>query len=76
MDIYFYRIAGFSKPNLWFCNWNGVAINEWCHNNGVKYKIEYFDGFKTGIILLEDKDKVYFQLRWGNTPRTFEDYID
>ncbi len=67
-DIFFYKLSGFSRPNLWFTNWNGVAINEWCHEHGIKYKTEYFDGFKTGILLLDEKDQTYFYLRWGGKP--------
>lgn len=74
MEIFFYRLAG--GGDRWFTNFNGAVLYEWCFENNVKYKTDYYDGFKTGIILLEEKDKVYFQLRWGNTPRTLEDYID
>lgn len=77
MEIYFYRLSNYHNKELWFTNFNGVAISEWCHNNGIKYKTEYCDGFKTGIILFEDKDKVYFHLRWGDTPtNSYKDYID
>lgn len=76
MEIYFYRIAGMTK-DIWFTNSNGVVILDWCLENNVRYKIDYYDGFRTGIILDDDKDKVYFELKWGGiAPTRVEDYID
>lgn len=74
MEIFFYRLLG--TGDKWFTNFNGAVISEWCAEHDVKFKIDYYDGVKTGIILSEDKDKVYFQLRWGDTPKILEDYID
>ena len=74
MEIFFYRLAG--TGDRWFTNFSGVVLSEWCNQHNVKYKTDYYDGSKTGIVLLEEKDKVYFQLRWGDTPRILEDYID
>lgn len=76
MEIFFYKYSPY--PNdIWFTNFNGVVVAEWCAEHNVKYKIYNYDGFRTGIKLLEDKDKVYFELRWGGTPSNrIEDYID
>jgi hypothetical protein len=70
MDMYFYRLAGFKNKEIWFTNFSGVTLVDWFHEHNIKYKTEYFDGFETGIVLLEDKDRVYFHLRWGCPPRT------
>ena len=75
MEIYFYKIAGDPKK-LWYTNYNGVVLSEWCFEHNIKYKLEYFDGFKTGITLLDEKDETYFHLRWGGKPRPYMDYID
>lgn len=74
-DIFFYKM--YNHNTCWFCNERADVISTWCKNNDVMYRIEFYDGFRYGIILLEDKDKVYFQLRWGNgAPAMIEDYID
>lgn len=76
MDIFFYRLAGVTK-DVWYTNFNGVVLAEWCSEHNIKYKTDYYDGFRIGIILEDEKDKVYFQLRWGQTsPGRLEDYID
>lgn len=75
MEMFFYRIAG--SGDRWFTNFNGVILSEWCSQHNIKYKIDYFDGYKTGIILEDEKDQVYFHLRWGGKPYPkYEDYID
>lgn len=74
MEIYFYKILG--DPKHWYTNYNGVVLAEWCLEHSIKYKQDYFDGFKTGIILLDEKDEIYFHLRWGGEAKPYTDYID
>jgi hypothetical protein len=76
MEIYFYKMPA-TPPNVWFTNFNGVVISEWCAEHNIRYKMYSFNGFSTGIVLEDEKDRVYFELRWGGKPPThIEDYID
>jgi hypothetical protein len=76
MEIFFYKMHT-SPPNIWYTNFNGVVIAEWCAEHNVRYRISDYNGVRTGIILEDEKDRVYFELRWGGKPpRIIEDYID
>lgn len=74
MEIYFYRILG--DPRRWYTNYNGIVLVEWMAEHGIKYRQDYYDGTKTGIQLLDEKDELYFHLRWGGKARPYWEYID
>ncbi len=75
MDMFFYRLSG-AKKDIWYTNFNGAVLSEWCAERSIKYKTDYYDGFRIGIILADEKDKVFFELVWGGTtPGKIEDYI-
>lgn len=63
MEIEFYRLHGWQK-DIWFTDINGVVLTDWAVENDIKFLIEHHLPGRLGIVLSE-KDRVMFELRWG-----------
>jgi hypothetical protein len=67
MEVEFYRVKGWER-NIWFTDMHPVALCDWAVENGISYQIHDRYGGKTGIVVA-DKDKVMFELRWAGNIR-------
>ena len=63
MEIEFYRLHGWQKE-MWFTDVNGVVLTDWAVENSIDFIIKCRLPGRVGIILSE-KDKILFELRWG-----------
>lgn len=64
MEIEFYRLHGWQK-DMWFTDVNGVVLTDWAVESGINFIIECQLPGRIGIVLSE-KDRILFELRWGS----------